>query len=577
MKKLQSFKILKEYLKNDMGKVTAYIFLKFVLNFCPLFGVMVWTKSYEAVINKQLGSFTQNLILWVIIMIGTWTIIKYITDILYNSLEKKFMENISKDLYTKLGDLPAIAFEEIGTGEFINRIYHDPERILELLARLIRLISEFIVAIIVIILSFQVSIFIGLEFIILSIIMYAFAGIYYPKIKKNQEDVKKRSDEYVKKATQNIAGIREIKGLGIKENVNKEIAKNIDNLFQKEKQIGKIEAVYYGLNNLAYFLLEFIILFTLGYEHIIGIIPLTSFILMEQYIWRIDGIVEALSDFGINFNKVTVSLKRIDEIINNKLYQDEKFGSQILTAKKCTIQLENVFFKYREEEENILNGLSMTLKPNKKIAIVGKSGEGKTTIFNLLLRYFDATTGEITINGINIKDLSEKSLRENVSIIRQSPYIFNDTIFNNFKIVKENVTLKEIREVCKKAYIDDYIMSLPKKYQTIIGEGGINLSGGQKQRLAIARTLLKNTKIILFDEATSALDNSSQEYVKKTIDDLVKTHTIIIVAHRLSTIMDADEIYIIENGKVENVGTHQELLKKSTLYKSLYSPEVLEF
>ena len=216
----------------------------------------------------------------------------------------------------------------------------------------------------------------------------------------------------------------------------------------------------------------------------------------------------------------------------------------------------------------------MQLLPNKKIAIVGKSGQGKSTIFNLLMRYFDASLGEIKINDIDIKDLTEDNLRKNISIIRQNPYLFNQSIIENFKMVKGDATLEEVREVCKKAYIDDYIMSLPKKYNTVIGEGGVNLSGGQKQRIAIARTLLKNAKVILFDEATSALDNESQEYIKKTIDNLVGTHTIIIVAHRLSTIMDSDIIYLIDNGKILASGNHKELLKTSSLYKRLYNPEM---
>ena len=207
------------------------------------------------------------------------------------------------------------------------------------------------------------------------------------------------------------------------------------------------------------------------------------------------------------------------------------------------------------------------------MAIVGRSGNGKTTLFNLLLRYFDASDGKITIDGVDIRDLTEKSLRNNISVIRQNPFIFNLTILDNFKLVKEDVTLEEVRKYCKKAYIDDYIMSLPNKYNTVIGEGGINLSGGQKQRLAIARTLLLNTKIILFDEATSALDNESQEYIKKTIDNLVKDHTIIIIAHRLSTIIDADIINVIDKGKLSASGTHKELLEKSSVYKDLYSSE----
>ena len=177
------------------------------------------------------------------------------------------------------------------------------------------------------------------------------------------------------------------------------------------------------------------------------------------------------------------------------------------------------------------------------------------------------------IDNINIKDLTKESLRNNISIIRQSPFLFNLSILDNFKLVKEDVTLEEVRKYCKRAYIDDYIMSLPNKYDTIVGEGGINLSGGQKQRIAIARTLMLNTKIILFDEATSALDNESQEYIKKTIDDLVNDHTVIIVAHRLSTIIDADVIHVIEKGRLAGSGTHQELLKSCKPYQALYQAE----
>ena len=175
----------------------------------------------------------------------------------------------------------------------------------------------------------------------------------------------------------------------------------------------------------------------------------------------------------------------------------------------------------------------------------------------------------------NVKDLTEESLRQNISLIRQEPFIFNRTIKENFKLVDRNIKLKEIREYCKMSYIEDYIMTLPKKYNTILGESGINLSGGQKQRLSIARSLCKKSKIILFDEATSALDNKSQEYIKKTIDSLVKDHTVMIVAHRLSTIVDADIIHVVKKGKVVDSGTHDELLEKSEIYRSLYKTETL--
>ena len=473
--------------------------------------------------------------------------------------------------------MPAIAFEEIGVGEFINRMYTDPDRILDLLNKLIKLTCRLVIAIIIVAVSFTVSLYVGLELLLLVVVMFILSNIYYPKLKKIHEEIKKESDNYIKVATQNITGIREIKALGIKENINRRIYVNIENLFNKQRKIGVNETYYYALNNLCYFVIQFVILLTLGIQVFEGSILLASFVLIEKYIWRIDDVVESLSEFGVCFNKVTVSLKRIDEILNNKLYEDEKFGKEEIKDKKVRIEFKDVKFKYRDDEELILKGLSMKLEPNKKIAVVGKSGQGKSTLFNLLLRYFDSVEGSILVNGIDIKELSEQSLRDNISVIRQTPYLFNSSILDNFRVVKEDITLEEVREVCKKAYIDDYIMSLPHQYETLIGDGGVNLSGGQKQRIAIARTLLKNTKVILFDEATSALDNESQEYIKKTIDDLVKTHTIIIVAHRLSTIMDADVIYVIDEGKVSDQGTHDELMKSSKMYKKLYSPEVLDF
>ena len=577
MKSLKNFKILFRYFKKNKLELSIYLVLTILKYFEPLANAFIWARAFQAIADGNKSIFIKYLILWSTVIIVAWVFIQLPTDLIYNKLEKKFMENVNKDLYRKVSDMPAIAFEEIGVGEFINRMYTDPDRILELLNKLIKLSCRLIIAIIIVVISFTVSIYVGLELLLLVIVMFILSNVYYPRLKKIHEEIKKESDNYIKVATQNITGIREIKALGIKDNITRRIYVNIENLFGKQRKIGVNETYYYALNNLCYFIIQFVILLTLGVQVFEGSILLASFVLIEKYIWRIDDVVESLSEFGVCYNKVTVSLKRIDEILNNKLYEDEKFGNEEIKDKKVEIEFKNVEFKYRDEEELILKGLSMKLKPNKKIAIVGRSGQGKSTLFNLLLRYFDTVSGSIKVNGIDIKDLSEESLRENISVIRQTPYLFNSSIMDNFKVVKENITLEEVREVCKKAYIDDYIMSLPNKYDTLIGEGGVNLSGGQKQRIAIARTLLKNTKVILFDEATSALDNESQEYIKKTIDDLVKTHTIIIVAHRLSTIMDADVIYVIDEGKVSGKGTHEELMKSSKMYKKLYSPEVLDF
>ncbi len=573
MKKLNNFKLLFKYLNKDKFKICLYILLVLMTHVPVLSAVYFWGKALEKLLQKNLHSFAIFILIWVGVYILCFTVVQFFKDKLYNYLEIKFTKNVSIDLYNKIDKLPSIAFEDIGVGEFINRLHNDTDRVMSLLSQLIRLICKSLVVIAVLIISFKISWILGVEILVFGVIMGFISYYFFPKIKKTQESIKKESDEYVKKATENITGIREIKALGIKKIIECDIKDVLEALFKHEKDIRTYEIIYYALNNLIYFILDFIIIFTAGKFFIEGKIVYAVFTMIESYIWRIDEVVESLSDFGVNFNKVSVSLKRIDEIVNNRLYDDEKFGTKELKNNKGYIEFKNIKFKYRKDEDYTLKGLSLKIEPNKKTAIVGRSGNGKSTIFNLLLRYFDATKGEILIDGINIKDLTEESLRSNISIIRQSPFLFNVSIFDNFKYIKSDVTLKEVREVCRKAYIDDYIMSLPNGYETIIGEGGVNLSGGQKQRIAIARTLLLNTKIILFDEATSALDNESQEYIKKTIDSLVKDHTIIIVAHRLSTIIDADVINVIDKGRLAAHGTHKKLLKTSDVYNKLYTTE----
>ena len=220
--------------------------------------------------------------------------------------------------------------------------------------------------------------------------------------------------------------------------------------------------------------------------------------------------------------------------------------------------------------------MSFKIRPNETVAFVGKSGGGKSTVFSLINRLYKVNKGKILIEGIDINELDEQSIRDNMTIITQNPYIFNFSIKENIRLVKPSATMKEIKEACKAACLDDFIESLPKKYNTVVGEGGITLSGGQKQRLAIARALIKKTEIILFDEATSALDNETQSKIQEAIRNMKGEYTILIIAHRLSTVMDADRILVVENGKITAEGTQKELMKTSPLFKELYSKEMNE-
>jgi ATP-binding cassette subfamily B protein len=295
------------------------------------------------------------------------------------------------------------------------------------------------VIVLILIVSFSSSIILGLEIVVFSIIMGFISYKFFPKIKKTQEEIKKETDLQVKTTTENLTGIREIKALGVKENIKDRLYLNIDRLFASEKKQSIYELVYHNSNNFIYFVLQAVILITSGYFVFKGTLAYSIFVVIEAYIWRIDDVVESISDFGINYNKVKVSLKRIDNIVNNRTYEDEKFGNKEIKNPKGIIEFKNVSFKYRKEEDYTLKDFSIKIEPNKKIAIVGRSGNGKSTIFNLLLRYFDSTKGNIYLDGINIKDLTEDSLRSNISIIRQAPFLFNLSIMDNFRIVKKDI------------------------------------------------------------------------------------------------------------------------------------------
>lgn len=483
------------------------------------------------------------------------------------------MEKIGCAVYEKVGLLPARAFEEKSSGEFINRITSDSSTIADSFRQILRItISLLTCAIVFVYICFN-SWIVALEVIIYLVLFYIISHKYLPSIKEKQKEINKEKDRAVAEVSESVRGIREIRALGIRKSMNDNFKNIVRNIYFKINKQMITERNYNAWIYILNCTLEFIIFTTCILLIINGNGSFAFFMAMTYYVYRFMNTIELMMNLSTSVQKMKVSVERLSEILDNKLYNDEKFGIVSKTDILGNVEFKNITFKYPNEEKEIFKEFNLTIPTGKKVAIVGKSGQGKTTIFNLLLRYFDPDAGVILVDDIPIEDFTEDSLRENIAIIRQEPFIFNKTILENLKIIDPYMSLKKIRNACKLAEIDEYIMSLPNKYDTMIGEGGINLSGGQKQRLAIARALLKNSKIILFDEATSALDNENQSKIKQAIDNLVKDHTIIVVAHRLSTIIDADAIYLIDGGKVVASGTHKQLLKKSSIYKSLYINE----
>lgn len=574
MKNIKEFIPLWKLVKEDKCKFIIATSLIIISNFL---GVVSGYLIGEATQYLTDTKYTMSILYLVI-----YVIFNSVEDVgLYNTgscmlelIESKVSRKLGYFTYKKAINLPAYAYEKTSSGEVINRIVYDADTLSFAFSRLVALISSLTASLIVLVYIFINSWVLGIEIIIFVGILYLVINKYDPMLINVHKERKKMQDKFTSLVNESIRGIREIKTLGVKNNLMSNMKEIIKSIFDKSKEEVSIRKKYNALTFLLKIFLEGVVFITCAFLIYKESITIGFFVTMTYYIYRFTNLIDNINNFSQTYQKLIVSLQRVNEILENRLYEDEIFGNEKINKVKGLIEFKNVSFSY-PDEDNIINNFNIKLEPNKKIAIVGKSGQGKSTLFNLITRVFDVKEGLITLDDINIKDLTEEELRKHISIIRQEPFIFNRTILENFKIINKDIELEDIRKYTKMSYLDDYIMSLPNGYDTVLGEGGVNLSGGQKQRLSIARTLAKNSEVILFDEATSALDNSSQDYIKKTIDNLIKDHTVVIVAHRLSTIMDADIIYLVDKGKVVDSGTHNELLKTNKTYKKLYETESL--
>lgn len=572
MKLKNELKPLMKYLKEDKNII---VFALISILITSILGL-----SYGYLVGKIVEEVNLYHLKNAIIFAAIYLFVEIVIDLELRKRSKIVLQKIKLNLTRKLSievfrktlKLPARAFEEKTSGEIINRVTTDTETVTNLFDGLINLVIDILACLIILIYVFYHSWIVGIEILLFVTIMTFITVKFSPKLRNLNKEISKINDECTSSISQSIIGIREIKTLGISNRINDLMTNKIKNMFKSRTELAVYSNRYWTFIRCLNCIYEVSILITCGYLVCIGKSSIGFFIAMTYYLYRYMNVAYEFSEIIPNYQKVLVAIKRINELLQNKLFPDEHFGNYNNKSFKGNIEFKNVTFGY-DNKNIVLNNFNLKIPTNKKIAIVGPSGQGKTTIFNLLTRVFDPIKGNIYIDDVKLKDLSEDSLRSTISIIRQEPFLFNKTIKENFLIVNPDLTDEEIIKYAKKAKIHDYIMSLPDKYETLLGEGGVNLSGGQKQRIAIARALIKQSKIILFDEATSALDNNSQDYIKKTIDELSKDHTVVIVAHRLTTIDDADIINVINKGRVVASGSKDELIKTSNIFKSLYNSE----
>lgn len=569
-KEVQSLKhLFKYYKKYKMLSILVIIFsIVYAL-------ISLLSPIYE---GKMLGYFENfnkdTIIKTAFFLLILRIIIEIITNIwsmIVLKLNGKVNFDLKKDMLESLTNFEVKNFDNTNSGLFISRLNKDTTELSELFDYITDDLSGIILNISFIGYVLYLNVYLGLFLILNIILVYILTSkkLYYYKNAKS--DYKNKDEKVVGIYTDVIRGIREIRNLNLKKKVLFDVNKKTDESITAE--IKSIHTRRTWNRYIASFqhVIDFLFILISVYFIVNNSLQVSSFLIIFLYKNKVLNLINYISEIREKLSDGKVAASRVFDIITYNSFSKEKYGKKDISNLDGYIEFKDVNFKYNSK--NLFYNLNFKIEPNKMTAIVGKSGEGKSTILKLINKSYEIDNGTILIDDLNINDLSEDTIKNSISIVSQSPYIFNLSIKDNIKLANPEATDEEITNVCKKAQIHDLIMEMPEGYDTIVGENGVILSGGQKQRIAIARALIKESKIILFDEATSSLDNNNQEKIKNIIKDLAKTHTVIIVAHRLSTIVDADNILVLSNHQIINNGMHNELMNKCIEYKELYEIE----
>ena len=569
---LKNIKKAWKYGKNQKKYIIGYIAFNVVFIFINLFVPILSAKIIVSLTSNQ---FEQVLFIGLVILIVE--ILRntayYATSYFRHRIFRETFNEIEISLGTEILKIENSCLDENGSGLFIQRLTNDASKV-----------ADIFVVLNVYLTNIVTNIGIFLAVFIISKIMFLYIVIMITTIfivEKKRITIVNQKDKAYRKEHEKLSGFvgelvhgaHDIKMLNAEKSFIKELGKRITHLNQEKYNMNSINRNYQFITGTLRDLFDAGSIFTSILLIAQGNLSIANALVVHNYMGNLASIVFYISEFLEKVKDFNLSSERIFSIIDSKEFPKEKFGKKQLKKIHGDFEFKNVCFGYKPEQLTIKN-MSFKIKANSTVAFVGKSGAGKSTVFSLLCKMYDINSGDITIDGISIKELDKDSIRGNITIISQNPYIFNMSIKENLRLVKENLTDEEMVEACKTACLDEFINSLPEGYDTMIGEGGINLSGGERQRLAIARALVQKTEIILFDEATSALDNETQSSIKQAIDNMKNEYTILIIAHRLSTVINSNKILLVEDGTIVDEGTHEELLKNSKTYHQLYDAEL---
>ena len=562
-----------KYLSDYKKEVVFYL-----IGMLITMGFSTITPFFDAKFLAAITKIIPNEIIKCALIVFALNIISHIFYIVNSYTSQKIKQGVSlkmkKTFTEEMFALEVKNFDKEGTGFFSQRINSDSNAVIWFLSSLQYTLTNVVSSFGVMIYMFLISPIIAIFILFASGFLFLFDRKSDKLWEENRKVMDGLDERYSSSFSEIIRGIRDIKVLNLKKQMLKKTAyeqelKN-NTYMQHNKKSDTLSTLRSAARELTHLLVILLGLYLIKAGSLTG--PTLLVIFMYRY--RALGLVDDIARIFKEVKECNYAINRLYEVLDGKKYPKEKYGNVEIKKVHGAIEFRNVDFAY--DEKLVLKDVSFKIEPNETVGFVGRSGQGKTTIFNLLSKLYSVNNGSILIDDVDINDLTEDTIRNNISVITQNPYIFNMSIKDNLKIVKPKLSNKEMLEKAKLCALDEVVKLLAQGYDSHVGENGVTLSGGQRQRLAIARALIKESEIILLDEATSSLDNETQAFIHNSIKKISSDYTILIIAHRLSTVKNCDKIIVIDDGRVVGIGKHQELMKNNKIYQKLYNSEIVD-
>jgi ATP-binding cassette, subfamily B, bacterial MsbA len=561
---------LVRYLIPYKGKVFLAIFCSIIVGLIATSPVPIIQKTFDEIFVKK-DTFMLTAI--PLALVGLYLIkgaLSYLQNVIIFGISWELVVSLRNEIFYKIQRLPLGYFEDTPVGELLSRFIND---VTIMQSSITNMVKEFLQNAFMLVGLICWVFYLKWDWAIMSLFVFPLAIVPIASIARKLRHLSRRGQEIIatinSTVVETFSGIKVVRGFSLEKQQNKKLDLQNDQFLSVMKNNVKYTELSSPLMEILGMVSGAFILWYGGNQVLEGRVTQGSFIAFVVALFMMYGPIRLLFKIYTKFQGSLAGAERVFFILDQD-EEDVKGGDLTLNGFKEEIEFRNVSFKYPSRSALVLNDINLMVKKSSIVAIVGMSGAGKTTLVDLLFRFYLTTEGNILIDGVNINDFDVLSLRSKLALVTQETFLFNDTIRNNIAFGKKQVTDEEIMEASRAAHVDNFVKTLDNGYETEIGERGVKLSGGQKQRIAIARAILRNAPILVLDEATSSLDSESEKLVQDALNALMQNRTTLIIAHRLSTIKNADRIIVLDQGKIVEEGSHDELLSNEGVYKKYY-------